>query len=244
MIRRTPSAMFLAAFVLAIAVLAGPAATPALAQRTEQLTPGGPVTPVIPDADRAAAIRAQELSAHDHAVAAAEARDTGGMPQLDFSNPLMISQIVWLLILFGAFVFLCAYFLLPPVAEVLEDRRRRISSDLEAARAAKAEADAAEAAHRDASAKARAEAQAAINAAVQAANAEATGKAEALNARLNEQIAAAESRIAAARDSAMGALREVATDAAGALVERLSGIRDQAAVASAVDRELAARGRA
>ena len=239
MIRRTLSAL-----VLAIAVLAGPAATIGHAQRTDQLTPGGPVTPVIPDADRAAAIRAQERSAHDHEVAAAEARDAGGMPQLDFGNPLMISQIVWLLILFGGLVFLCAHYLLPPIAGVLEDRRHRITADLDAARAAKAEADAAEAAHREASAKARAEAQAAVSAAVQAANAEAAGRAEALNARLNEQIAAAEGRIAAARDSAMGALREVATDAAGALVERLSGITDRSAVAAAVDRELAARGRA
>ena len=39
----------------------------------------------------------------------------------------------------------------------------------------------------------------------------------------------------------MGALREVATDATNALVQRLAGLSDGAAVSAAVDRELAAR---
>ena len=66
----------------------------------------------------------------------------------------------------------------------------------------------------------------------------------ALNARLNEQIAAAEARIAASRDSAMGALREVATDTTDALVKRLTGLSEPAAIQAAVQRELAAQGRA
>ena len=50
--------------------------------------------------------------------------------------------------------------------------------------------------------------------------------------------------ITASRDSAMGALRSVAADTAEALVSRLTGFADRAAVEQAVGAELAARGRA
>ncbi|MGK7864283.1 F0F1 ATP synthase subunit B family protein [Falsiroseomonas sp. E2-1-a4] len=164
------------------------------------------------------------------------------MPQLDFGNPLMIAQIVWLLIIFGVLYYVLATYALPRVEAVLEDRRRRIEGDLEAAQAAKAEADAAITAHREATSKARAEAQAAIAAAMQSAQLEATQRSEALAARLADQINAAEARITAARDTAMGALRQVSTETTEALLHRLTGQSEQAAVGPAVDRALAARG--
>lgn len=175
-------------------------------------------------------------------TAAAEA--SGGMPQLDFSNPLMLAQVIWLLIIFGILYYVLAKIVLPRFDSVLEDRRNRIQGDLEAARASKAEADAAMDAHRQATAKSRADAQQAIAAAQASAQADATAKAAVLNAKLNEQIAAAEARITTARDAAMGALREVATDTADALVKRLSGLNEPAAIEAAVQRELATRGRA
>ncbi|RKK02473.1 F0F1 ATP synthase subunit B' [Pseudoroseomonas wenyumeiae] len=175
-------------------------------------------------------------------TAAAEA--SGGMPQLDFSNPLMLAQVVWLLIIFGVLYYVLAHVVLPRFDSVLENRRARIQGDLEAARAAKADADAALEAHRVATARSRTEAQAAIAEALASAQADAAGKTAALNAKLNEQIAAAEARINAARDAAMGALREVATDTTDALVQRLTGLNEPAAVQAAVGRELAAQGRA
>ena len=168
----------------------------------------------------------------------------GGMPQPRFNDPWMHAQVVWLLIIFAILYWVMAKVALPEVASVLEARRQRIEGDLEAAQAAKGRADAAMTEHRAATAQARAEAQAAINAATQQAQAEASARAEALNARLAAQIEAAEGRIAAARDAAMGALRQVATETTDALVARLIGSVDGAAVAAAVDRELAARGAA
>ncbi len=169
----------------------------------------------------------------------------GGMPQLNFGHPLVIAQVVWLLIIFGLLYLVMAQVALPGVASVLEERRRRIDSDLEAAQAAKGRADAALAEHRAATARARSEGQAAIAEAVQRAQAEAAARSEELNARLNAQIEAAERRIAAARDSAMGALRQVSAETAEALVSRLvGGGADRAAIERAVDGELAARGRA
>jgi F-type H+-transporting ATPase subunit b len=177
-------------------------------------------------------------------AATEHAETSGGMPQLDFANPWTIAQVVWMLIIFALLYVVMAKVALPQVAGVLAERRARIDGDLEVAQAAKLRADAAMADHQAATAKARAEAQAAVAAATQQAQADAAAKAEALNARLNIQIAAAEQRIAGARDAAMGALRSVAADTAEALVRRLTGGADRAAVDQAVGVELAARGRA
>ncbi|WP_233256002.1 F0F1 ATP synthase subunit B family protein [Falsiroseomonas bella] len=163
------------------------------------------------------------------------------MPQLEFGNPLLIAQIVWLLIIFGLLYYVMANYALPRVERVLEDRRARIAADLHAAQQAKAEADAAMAAHRESTAKARAEAQAAIAAAMQQAQAEASARAEELNARLARQIDEAEKRIGAARDAAMGALRQVSLSTAETLVGKVGGRADRGALEAAVDRALAAR---
>jgi len=163
------------------------------------------------------------------------------MPQLDFSNPLIIAQIVWLLILFGLLYYLLTVYALPRVEGVLEERASRIAADLEAAQAAKSEADAAMAAHREATAKARAEAQSAIAGAMQEAQAQAAKRAEEMNARLARQVEEAEARIAAAREQAMGALRQVSTETAASLITKLGAKAPAGKVDAAVDRILAQR---
>lgn len=163
------------------------------------------------------------------------------MPQLEFGNPLLIAQVVWLLIIFGLLYHVMSTYALPRVESVLEERRARIAADLAAAQDAKAEADAAMAAHRDATAKARAEAQAAIAMAMQQAQAEATARSEELNRRLARQIEEAEGRIAAARDSAMGALRQVSLETAETLVTKVTGRADRGLLEAAVNRALTAR---
>lgn len=178
------------------------------------------------------------------AQAASERPSGSGMPQLDFANPLTIAQVVWMLIIFGLLYWLVKNVGLPRVAEVLEARQARIQGDLEAAQRMKSDADAAMAALRAETARARAEAQSSVAAAVQAAEAENQKRTEALNARLATQVAEAEARIDRARASAMGALREVATETTTAVVAKLLGNADPRAVAAAVEREMAARGRA
>ncbi len=177
------------------------------------------------------------------ALAATEAEPVPGMPQLAFGHaqqgPLLIAQVVWLLIIFGVLYVVLRNVALPRVAEVLDDRRRRIETDLEAAREAKERADVAIAEQRAATQRARAEAQAAIARAVQEATAEAAKRAEVLNAQLNAQIAAAEQRIAASRNAAMGALKPAAIDTAVAMVAKLVGRADQQAATRAVERVLA-----
>ena len=166
-----------------------------------------------------------------------------GMPQLDFSTWLTVSQVVW-----GAIIFVVLYIMLsktglPMVASVLEERAARIAKDLDEARAAKISADAGMAEADQATAKARAEAQAAINAALEDAKKAAAAQAEALNARLEKQLQDAEAQIAQARASAMTALRQVATETASTVVTRLTGVApDSVRLDGAVASALAARG--
>jgi F-type H+-transporting ATPase subunit b len=165
------------------------------------------------------------------------------MPQLDFHNPLTIAQVVWMALIFGALYLLLARWALPQVASVLDERAGRIAADLDAARAAKAQADAAVAELQQATSQASAAAQSSIAGAVAAAKAEAAEQAHAATARLDAQLAEAEQRIGAARVAAMGALRDVAAETATAIVDRLTGlVTDPALVRTEVGHALAARG--
>lgn len=146
-----------------------------------------------------------------------------GMPQLDFSDPLLLSQVVWLAIIFLALYLLLSRWALPQVAEVLDERARRIRTDLEAARAAQEEALAARRELEAATRNAHAEAQAAIAAAVARAKQEAFEQARALSAKIEAELAAAEARIEAAEAAARRALRGAVEETARALVEKLLG---------------------
>jgi len=165
------------------------------------------------------------------------------MPQLDFSNPLTLAQVVWMAIIFGVLYYVLARYALPQVAGVLENRADRINGDLDSARAAKAQSDAAVAEITEAGRRAAAEAQASIGQAVAQAKAEAAEQARAADERLNQQLAEAEGRIRAARTQAMGAVRQVATETAAVVVSRLTGqTADAAAIDAAVGSAMQARG--
>jgi len=166
-----------------------------------------------------------------------------GMPQLDFTTPLTLSQVVWGVIIFVVLYILLSRTGLPMVAPVLDERAAKISKDLDEARAAKATADAGLAEADLATAKARAEAQAAINAALDEAKKAAAAQAEVLNARLEKQLQDSEAQIGRARASAMGALRQVATETAATVVTRLTGATpDALRLDGAIGSALAARG--
>ncbi len=166
-----------------------------------------------------------------------------GMPQLDFKNPLTVSQVVWGTIIFVVLYILLSRFALPKVGEVLHERASHIARDLESARAAKAKADTGMEAAAEAVGKARADAQAAINAALEEAKTAAAAEAETLNARLDKQLSDAEAQIARARAGAMGALREVASETADTVVTRLTGARpDMQRLGAAIGSAMSARG--
>ncbi len=185
------------------------------------------------------------LLAGGHAAFAQEGvGEPKGMPQLDFGNPLLLSQVVWGAVIFVVFYMLCARWVLPKMGAVIEARQSSIAGDLETARVSKAQADAAVAELTQARRSAQAKAQAQVDAATQDAKARAAAAAADSNARLDAQLAQAETRIAEGRAQAMGALREVATATASLVVARLTGSEpDQDSVQAATDGVLAERAR-
>ena len=180
-------------------------------------------------------------SALSMVAGSAYARDT--MPQLQFSNPLLLSQVVWGALIFLVFYLAVSRWGLPRVGAILENRERMIAEDLEQARLAKQNADRAVVELTAARSRAYAESQAEVAAATQNAKEAAALRAGEVNARLDRQLADAESQIAAARAGAMGALREVAADTAEAMVARLTGRGASTQdVANAVGEALGRRG--
>ena len=174
------------------------------------------------------------------AVTGAAHADT--MPQLDFHNPLLTSQILWGAVIFAVFYGLASRWALPKVDSILEMRASTIEADLNSARRSKAQADAAATELETARRQAYAQSQAAIAEASQKAKAQAAAQAAEQDSRLDAQLAESETQIHQARAAAMGALRQVATETGLAVVARLTGLADEARVEQAVGTILAERG--
>ncbi len=166
------------------------------------------------------------------------------MPQLDFHNRLLTSQIVWGAVIFAVFYLLVSRWGLPKVGSVLKLRADTIAADLDRARASKAEADRATAEQAEARKQAYAQSQAAVAEAARQANEQAAAHNAEQEARLDAQLAVSEAQIAEAYRAAMGALRQVAAEAAVAVVSRLTDGRyhDEHRVQEAVGAILAERG--
>lgn len=163
------------------------------------------------------------------------------MPQL---NPEFYApQLFWLAVTFVILYFIMARIALPRISGVLEDREQRIQSDLEKAERLKAEADEVLAAYNKAQADARAQAQAELQKAAAAISAEAAKREEAFAATLAARGAEAEERITAAKAAAMADLRTIATDVAGAVMDKLTETKvPPAQIEAAVESVIGARG--
>ncbi|GAB0116951.1 F0F1 ATP synthase subunit B family protein [Acidisoma sp. 7E03] len=165
------------------------------------------------------------------------------MPQMDFSNPLNGSQVVWLVILMIVLYLILSRWALPGVGGILAERHTRIQGDLDAAHAAKVEADAAVAELHEAIRTARDEANAQIAKATAEAKAQAETQAAELAARLDAKLEQAETEIAEARTRAMAAIRPIAAETAQVLMARLAGgAVAQATLDRGIEDALAARG--
>jgi len=133
------------------------------------------------------------------------------------------SQLVWLALTFVALYLLMSRVALPRIGSIIADRKQHIEGDFADAERLKKDADAALAAYETSLAEARNRAQALASEtrAREAAAAESARKA--LDAKLNATIADAEKTIAGRRSAAMTNVQGIATDAATAIVQRLTG---------------------
>ena len=166
----------------------------------------------------------------------------GTMPQMDFSNPLTTWQVVWMVVILVALYIILSRWGLPQIGAVLENRATTISRDLEAARAAKAEADKAVAALNATMKKAREAAQADIAKAESEAKAKALADAKVLAAKLDAQLAYSEKQIAESRAAALAAIKPVAEAASAEILRRLTAeTPDHGILSPQIDTALAAR---
>ena len=128
---------------------------------------------------------------------------------------------------------------LPRVESVIDARQNAIEGDLAAAQKLKDESDAALKAYETELASARSRAQAIGNETREKLNAASEAERKKLEDQLTTKLAAAEKQIAATRETAMSNVRGIAADAAGAIVQRLTGVLpDGKTVSSAVDATL------
>jgi F-type H+-transporting ATPase subunit b len=141
-----------------------------------------------------------------------------------FDKQTFASQLVWLALTFIALYVLMSRVALPRVGSILEERRKRIEGDLSDAQRLKGDSDAAIAAHEKALADARARAQTLANETREKAAAAAERRRKELDAGLQARIAEAEKAIVATRTTAMANVRGIASEAAAAIVERLTGV--------------------
>ena len=141
-----------------------------------------------------------------------------------FDSQTFPSQLFWWALTFIALYVLMSRVALPRVGSILENRRRHIDNLLAEAQRFKEQSDATVGAQEKALAEARARAQSLASETRQQAAAAAEARRKEVDARLNARIAEAEKAIAASRSAAMANLRGIAGEAAGAIVERLTGI--------------------
>lgn len=180
----------------------------------------------------------EDAATHDAAAAGGHAtteaaHEAAGLPQFQFQH--WGGQIAYLLVLFVILYVLMSKVFAPRIRKVFDERRATIDGALASARQVQAEANGQAEAARKALGDARASAQkTAVDAKAKAA-AEAARRQAALEAELNAKLAEAEARIAASRDRALGQVKGIATEAAGAIVEKLTGTKaSQEAVAAAL----------
>jgi F-type H+-transporting ATPase subunit b len=161
------------------------------------------------------------------------------MPQLTQLPVIFWSQLFWLAVVFGIIFFAIGRGMVPKIQGTVDLREQKISSDLEAAQAARLAADETEAAWRARIDAARAEAAKLSNDAKQASARETEAKVKAAADKLAQKVEAAEAKIRAARDSARAEIEAVAAEATREMVARLTGIKvDSKEAAQAVKAEL------
>ena len=140
-----------------------------------------------------------------------------------FESSTYLSQVFWLIIVFGLLYWLMSTVALPRVGAILENRKNRIETDLADAARMQEQATAAGSAYDAKLADAKARSQALAQKTHEELMAADDAKRHKLEDELNGKMAAAERQIADTKARAMGNVRGIARDAASAIVEHLTG---------------------
>ncbi len=143
-------------------------------------------------------------------------------PPFDFDA--FPSHLFWLAISFGILYFFVNRVIMPKVGGILEDRRDRIASDLGEASRLSRETDEVIAAYENELTQARQRAYGIAHERREEIKAEQARQQAETEEALNKRIAEAEAEIMAHRDAALAEVSTIASDAAQAIVQKLSGV--------------------
>jgi F-type H+-transporting ATPase subunit b len=156
-----------------------------------------------------------------------------------FQKDTFASQLVSLLIAFVALYLIVSRIALPRVGDVIDARANTIEGDLADAQKLKDQSDAALKSYESELAAARSRAQGIGAETREKLNAASEAERKSLEEKLSLKLADAEKTIASTREAAMSNVRGIASDAAAAIVQRLTGMQpDAQALNSAVDASL------
>ena len=173
------------------------------------------------------------------ATAHTEAEGGHKAPFPPFQKDTFASQLVSLLIAFVALYLIVSRIALPRVGSLLDQRQNKIEGDLAAAQKLKDESDAALKAYESELASARSGGGAIGAETREKLNAVSEAERKTLEEQLAVKLAEAEKTIATTREGAMSNVRSIASDAAVAIVQRLTGTApDRRTVNKAVDASL------
>ncbi|PTX54407.1 F-type H+-transporting ATPase subunit b [Litoreibacter ponti] len=165
------------------------------------------------------------------------AKESAGMPQLDFST--FDNQIVWLVITLVVIYFVLSRVALPRIGSVLAERAGTITNDIAAAEDLKQKAIEAEAAYDKALVDARAEAGRIVGETKQAIQADLDKAIAEADAEIAARTAEGEKKIAAIRESAAESAEAVAKDIAKDIVSAVSPTKvDAKTVTAAVSAKM------
>jgi F-type H+-transporting ATPase subunit b len=159
----------------------------------------------------------------------------GAFPPFDTSN--FAPQLVWLVLIFGVLYLLMSRLALPRVATILSTRETTIGADLDAARESQTKAQAADAQNNATLRTTKEEARTIGREAQQKIAAEVGALRSSAEKKFAEEIAAAEARIAGEKARAMTSVEGIATEAAAAIVAKLTGAQVDGAKLSAAYRD-------
>jgi F-type H+-transporting ATPase subunit b len=175
---------------------------------------------------------------HEGHIAGTETPASGGHGETSFPpfDPVNFTpMLIWLSLSFGLLYLLMSKIALPRVESILHTRAHKITKDITGANAFRARSEEAAAAHDKTIAEAKAKALALAQETHARLSAETEAKRLALEAELDARLAASEMQILEMKAKAMGNVEAIASEAAAAIVQRISGKpADPTAIARAI----------
>ena len=144
------------------------------------------------------------------------------MPQMEFAD--YVPQVIWLILCFGCLYVLMSRLVLPRVAEILENRQRKLDHDIESAERLRNEATAALSEYDAAMRDAALQAENIISEAREKLKVESQNRLDALDRRLDEQAVVSEKRLNELGVAAEAEVRKAAEDLVPLTVRKLIGL--------------------